>query len=56
MQDIFLRAEKNRVAGVIAAGVADDDICFFREHVNDFAFAFIAPLGADENCVCHKSK
>ena len=41
------------VAGVVAAGVADDDVRPFGEHVNDFAFAFIAPLGADENCICH---
>jgi hypothetical protein len=25
MQDVFFRAEKNRVAGVVAAGVADDE-------------------------------
>jgi hypothetical protein len=42
------------MAGVVAAGVADDDIRILRQHVNDFAFAFVAPLGADENCVCHK--
>ena len=53
MQDVFFCAEKNRVAGVVAAGVADDDIRLLGEHVNDFAFAFVAPLGADQNCVCH---
>jgi hypothetical protein len=42
------------VAGVVASGVADDDVRIFRQHVNDFAFAFVAPLGADQDCVCHK--
>ena len=26
---------------------ADDDVRVLRQHVNDFAFAFVAPLGAD---------
>jgi hypothetical protein len=42
------------VAGVVAAGVADDYIRLLGEHINDFAFAFVAPLGANENCICHK--
>jgi hypothetical protein len=54
VQDIFFRTEKNRVAGVVAAGVADDDVRLLGEDVNDFALAFIAPLGTNENCVCHK--
>jgi hypothetical protein len=41
------------VPGVVATGVADDDIRLLGEDVNDFAFAFVAPLGADQNCVCH---
>ena len=49
----FCLADENGVAGVVAAGVADDDVRLLREHVNDFAFAFVAPLGADQNCVCH---
>ena len=54
MQDVFLSADENGVPGVVAAGVADDDVRIFGEHVNDFALAFVAPLGADENRVCHK--
>ena len=53
MQDIFLLADENGMAGVVTAGVTDDDIRLLGEHVNDFAFAFVAPLGADQNCVCH---
>ena len=54
MQDGFLAIDDDGVAGVVAAGVADDDLRLLGEHVNDFAFAFVAPLGADENCICHK--
>ena len=35
------------VAGVIAALRADDDVRLFGEDIDDFAFAFVAPLGAD---------
>ena len=54
MQNVFFRAEKNGVSGVVAARVTDDDVRPLSEHVNDFAFAFVAPLSADENCVRHK--
>ena len=37
------------VAGVVAAGVARDDVEFFAEDVNDFAFAFVAPLGSEDD-------
>jgi hypothetical protein len=53
VQDIFFGAEKNCVSGVVAAGVADNDIRLLGEHVNDFALALVTPLGADQNCVCH---
>jgi hypothetical protein len=35
------------VAGVVAALRAHHHIRFFGKDVDDFAFAFIAPLGAD---------
>jgi hypothetical protein len=41
------------VAGVVAASVADDNVRRLGEHINDFAFAFVAPLGADQNCIRH---
>jgi hypothetical protein len=44
------------MSGVVTARIPDDDICLLREHVNDLALAFVTPLGADENRVCHKSK
>jgi len=48
VQDVFLFADENGMPGVVAAGVADDDVRVFRQHVNDFAFAFVAPLGTDQ--------
>jgi hypothetical protein len=53
MQDIFFGAEKNRVSGIVATRVTDNDVRLLGEHVNDFTFAFVTPLGADQNCVCH---
>jgi hypothetical protein len=43
------------VPGVVPALAADDQIGFFREKIDDFTFSFIAPLGADENRIRHKS-
>ena len=47
VQDIFLFADENRVPGVVAALGADDDVRLFGQDIDNFAFAFIAPLGAD---------
>jgi hypothetical protein len=46
----------NGVAGVVAALRAYDDIRLFRQDVDDFAFAFVAPLSADKNRICHSIK
>ena len=53
VEDILLVAVDNGVAGVIAPLATDDDVDLAGQHVDDFAFAFIPPLGADENGVCH---
>jgi hypothetical protein len=47
VQNVFLLADEDRVARVIAALRAHDDVGLFGEDVDNFAFAFIAPLGAD---------
>jgi hypothetical protein len=47
VQDVFFFANENSVAGVVAAGVTHNDIGLLREHVDDFAFAFVTPLGSD---------
>ena len=54
VQNIFLAAVDDGVSGVVAALAADDDIRLLGQDVDDFAFAFIAPLGADQNRVCHR--
>ena len=46
MQDVFLFPDEDGVAGVVAALGADDDLRLLGQHVNDFAFALVAPLGA----------
>ena len=40
--------------GVIAALRADHDVGLLGQHVNDLAFAFIAPLGANQYRIGHK--
>jgi hypothetical protein len=46
----------DRVSGVVAALGAYDYIGLLGEHVNDFAFAFVAPLGADQYRIRHSLK
>ncbi len=47
LQDEFLSVNDDGMAGIMAAGVARDHGKVLREHVDNFAFAFVAPLGAD---------
>jgi hypothetical protein len=53
VQDVFFALDDNCVTGVVAALAADDDFGIIGEVVDDFSFAFIAPLGADENGIGH---
>ncbi len=53
MQDILLVADFHRMTGVIAALITDDPVRVCGQNVNDFAFTFIAPLSADQNCIRH---
>ena len=39
----------DRVAGVVAALVADDDVGPLGEQVGDLSLALVAPLGADDD-------
>jgi hypothetical protein len=41
------------MAGVVAALEADDDIGVLGKQIDDLAFTFIAPLGADDCDVGH---
>ncbi len=55
MEDVFGSADDDGVAGVVSALGTHDDVGVFCEEIDDFAFAFIAPLGADKNGVCHRT-
>ena len=49
LQNEFLAVDDDGVAGVVSAGVAGNDGELLRQHVDDFPFALIAPLGADDH-------
>jgi hypothetical protein len=55
VKDEFLFTVDDGVSGVVAALAADDDVGVIGEVIDDFAFAFVAPLGADENSIGHKN-
>jgi hypothetical protein len=55
VQDGFLAVHDQRVTGVIAALKTHDNVGLAGEKVDDFAFALVAPLGADDCDVCHIS-
>ena len=46
-------ADDQRVAGIVAALEAHDDVGLFREPVDDLALALVAPLGADDDHIRH---
>ena len=52
VQHGFFAVNDEGVAGVVPALVAHDGARFFGEQIDDFAFAFVAPLGADDDQVC----
>ena len=53
VQDIPGAADENRVPGVVATGVSHHEVRPLGQYVNNLALALIAPLGANENRVCH---
>ena len=50
-QDALLSLGDHGMSGVGAALVADDHVSPCRQDIDDFAFAFIAPLGANQDSV-----
>ena len=46
VKDVFGASDNDGVAGVIPALAAYDDFSSFGKEIDDFAFAFIAPLSA----------
>ena len=55
MEDVFLAVGDDGVPGIVAALAACDHIGGFGKEVDDFAFAFVAPLGADNNGIHDKN-
>ena len=53
VQDVLVLAHEDRVARVVATLRADHYLRLLGQHVDDLTFAFVAPLSADQNHVCH---
>lgn len=45
--------DDERMAGVMAALKANDDVSLLRQPVDDLALPFVAPLGADDDNIGH---
>ena len=56
VRDQLLPVDDERVAGVGAAAVAEDDVGELGVEIDDLAFAFVAPLGADDHHIGHDSR
>ena len=54
MQNIFFPALNDGMTGIIPALAANHDVGFRGQDIDDFAFPFIAPLGADEYRISHR--
>ena len=53
VQLVDLPVDDQRVARIMATLEARDHIGTFRQPIDDLAFAFIAPLGPDNNDISH---
>ncbi len=49
LQDKFFAVDDDCVPGIVASGVASHDGKIFGEDIDDLAFAFVTPLGADDD-------
>ena len=55
MQNVLGAADDDGVPRVVAALAANHDLSVFGKKIDDLSFAFITPLGADENRIGHNS-
>ena len=55
VEDELLVANFHSMAGIGAALKTHDDICIERQEIYNLGFSFVAPLGADNYTICHKS-
>ena len=56
LQDELLAGDGDGMSGVVSAGIARDNFKVIGEHIDDFALALIAPLGAENHrglCFAH---
>ena len=53
MKDGFFALYLDGVPGIVAALKTDNGPALGAQHVNDFAFAFVAPLCADDDRIRH---
>ena len=51
MKDKLFIVEFNRMPGIIAALITDNDVAFLGQDIDNLAFALIAPLGADQDAI-----
>lgn len=49
MENVFLAVKEDGVSGVVPSLVPGNNVEVAREKIDDLAFAFVAPLGADHN-------
>ena len=54
-QLVDLAADDERVAGIVTALEPHDDVGLLGQPVDDLALALVAPLGAHDNHVRHRS-
>ena len=55
VEDELLVTNFHSMAGIGAALETHDDICIERQEIYNLGFSFVAPLGADNYTICHKS-
>jgi hypothetical protein len=56
MQNVFLAADDDGVSRIVPALVAGYHVKAVRQKINNLAFALVAPLGADDNQICHEKR
>jgi len=53
MEDIFFVTIDDGVTRIVSTLASNDNIDVSRQHIDDFAFAFVTPLGTYKNSIGH---
>ena len=56
MQNVFFAMDDDRMARIVSALIASDNIEAICQEVNDLTFAFVAPLGTHDYQICHEKR